>query len=171
MSIAKILVPVRGDGKGENVLAHAAAIARRHNAHIEAMHCRARPEDMIPHGLAVPTALRKQMQAQVVELANAEEASLQELFSELMGRLGLDLIEAGVPPRDRPSVGYNPRPARARQPSDGECRGLQRGVGYHFESNQEMGFERRRARNCGCEQGCQDEEEAPEAGVSRNKIG
>ncbi len=25
MSIAKILVPVRGDGKGENVLAHAAA--------------------------------------------------------------------------------------------------------------------------------------------------
>jgi nucleotide-binding universal stress UspA family protein len=106
MSIAKILVPIRGDGMGENVLAHAAAIARRHNAHIEAMHCRARPEDMIPHGLAVPTALRKQMQAQVVELANAEEASLQELLSELMGRLGLELIETGVPPRDRPSVGW-----------------------------------------------------------------
>ena len=106
MSIAKILVPVRGDGMGENVLAHAAAIARRHNAHIEAIHCRARPEDMIPHGLVVPMALRETMQAHVVELANAEEASLQELFSELTERLGLDLIETGVPPRDRPSVGW-----------------------------------------------------------------
>ncbi len=27
MSIAKILMPVRGDGKGANVLAHAAAVA------------------------------------------------------------------------------------------------------------------------------------------------
>jgi hypothetical protein len=76
MSIAKILVPVRGDGKGENVLAHAAAIARRHNAHIEAVHYRARPKDLIPHGGAVPPALREQLEAQAVELANAEEASL-----------------------------------------------------------------------------------------------
>ena len=59
MSIAKILVPVRGDGKGENVFAHAAAIARRHNAHVEAVHCRARPADMIPQGLFVPAMLRK----------------------------------------------------------------------------------------------------------------
>ena len=71
MSIAKILVPIRGDGKGENVLAHAAAIARRHNAHIEAVHCRARPQDMIPSGVAVPPALRQQLEAPMVELANA----------------------------------------------------------------------------------------------------
>ncbi len=106
MSIAKILVPVRGDGKGENVLAHAAAIARRHNAHIEAVHCRARPQDMIPHGGAVPPALREQLEAQVVELANAEEASLQEKFQARLARLGLDLIETGTPPRDRPSAGW-----------------------------------------------------------------
>ena len=106
MSIAKILVPVRGDGKGENVLAHAAAVARRHNAHIEAVHCRARPQDMIPYGVAVPPALRKQLEAQVVELANAEEASLEALFRDLMGRLGLELIESGTPPRDRPSAGW-----------------------------------------------------------------
>jgi nucleotide-binding universal stress UspA family protein len=106
MSIAKILVPVRGDGKGVNVLAQAAAVARRHNAHIEAMHCRARPQDMIPHGVAVPPALRKQLEAQVVELANAEEASLEALFRDLMGRLGLELIETGTPPRDRPSAGW-----------------------------------------------------------------
>ena len=106
MSIAKILVPVRGDGKGENVLAHAAAVARRHNAHIEAVHCRARPQDMIPHGGAVPPALREQLEAQVVELANAEEASLQERFRARLARLGLELIESGIPPRDRPSAGW-----------------------------------------------------------------
>ncbi len=106
MSIAKILVPVRGDGKGENVLAHAAAIARRHNAHIEAVHCRARPPAMIPHGGAVPPALREQLEAQVVELANAEEASLQERFRARLARLGLELIESGIPPRDRPSAGW-----------------------------------------------------------------
>ncbi len=106
MSIAKILVPVRGDGKGENVLAHAAAIARKHNAHIEAVHCRARPQDMIPSGVAVPPALRKQLEAQAVELANAEEASLQEKFRARLARLGLDLIETGIPPRDRPSAGW-----------------------------------------------------------------
>ncbi len=106
MSIAKILVPIRGDGKGENVLAHAAAIARRHNAHIEAVHCRARPQDMIPSGVAVPPALRKQLEAQMVELANAEEASLQEKFRARLARLGLELIESGIPPRDRPSAGW-----------------------------------------------------------------
>jgi len=106
MSIAKILVPIRGDGKGENVLAHAAAIARRHNAHIEAVHCRARPQDMIPSGVAVPPALRKQLEAQMVELANAEEASLQEKFRARLAQLGLDLIETGIPPRDRPSAGW-----------------------------------------------------------------
>jgi nucleotide-binding universal stress UspA family protein len=106
MSIAKILVPVRGDGKGENVFAHAAAIARRHNAHVEAVHCRARPADMIPQGLFVPAMLRKQIQAQVVELADTEEASLQQLFSDLMGRLGLELVETGTPPHDRPTAGW-----------------------------------------------------------------
>ena len=99
-------MPIRGDGKGENVLAHAAAIARRHNAHIEAVHCRARPQDMIPSGVAVPPALRKQLEAQMVELANAEEASLQEKFRARLARLGLELIETGIPPRDRPSAGW-----------------------------------------------------------------
>jgi len=106
MSIAKILVPVRGDGKGENVLAHAAAIARRHNAHIEAVHCRARPQDLIPYGVVVPPGLRKQIEAQAVELANAEEANLQTLFRELMARLGLEVVETGIPPLDRPTAGW-----------------------------------------------------------------
>ena len=107
MSIAKILVPIRGDGKGEAVLAHAAAIARRHKAHIEAVHCRARPKDLIPYGVVVPKALREQIESQAVTLANAEEASLQQKFQDLLGRLGLELVESGVPPRDRPSASWH----------------------------------------------------------------
>jgi nucleotide-binding universal stress UspA family protein len=106
MSIAKILVPVRGDGKGENVLAHAAAIARRHNSHVQAVHCRPRPADMIPYGVVVPTVLREQIQAQAVGLADAEEASLKELFRDLMQRLDLALVESGTPPHDRPTAGW-----------------------------------------------------------------
>jgi nucleotide-binding universal stress UspA family protein len=106
MSIAKILVPVRGDGKGENVLAHAAAIARRHNAHIEVVHCRSRPKDMIPVGVFLSAGLREQLEAQAVELANAEEANLQGLFRKLMQRLGIEIVETGTPPRDRPTAGW-----------------------------------------------------------------
>ncbi len=106
MSIAKILVPVRGDGKGENVLAHAAAIARRHNAHVEVVHCRPRPQDLIPHGLSVPASLRALLEQQAVDLANAEEANLQGQFRAVIGRLGLEMVEAGVPPLDRPTAGW-----------------------------------------------------------------
>ena len=55
--IHKILVPVRGDGKGDNVLAHAAALARRFSAHIEVTHCRPRPQDLLPYGVPIPSEL------------------------------------------------------------------------------------------------------------------
>ena len=58
--IRKILVPVRGDGKGDNVLAHAAALAHRHGSHIQVAHARARPEDMMPYGVFIPDFLRRQ---------------------------------------------------------------------------------------------------------------
>ncbi len=106
MLIARIMVPVRGDGKGENVLSHAAAVARRHNAHIEAVHCRARPQDMIPYGVVVPRALREQIAAQAVELADAEEARLQGMFRDLVARLGIELVSDGIPSRDRPTASW-----------------------------------------------------------------
>ncbi|MCL5776726.1 universal stress protein [Limibaculum sp. FT325] len=89
MPVKKILVPVRGDGKGENVLAHAAAIARHHHAHVEVLHCRARPADMIPYGVVVPAALREQIKSHAVEIANAEEAALKASFTALLPKLGL----------------------------------------------------------------------------------
>lgn len=106
MSVAKILVPIRGDGKGENVLAHAAAIARRHNSHIEAVHCRARPGDLVPRGVVVPASMRKQIEAQAVELANAEEASLAEKFRRFIDTLGIELVGHGAPARDKATAGW-----------------------------------------------------------------
>ena len=46
--LSRILVPVRGDGMGEVVLSHAAALAHRHSAHIVVAHCRPQPEEMLP---------------------------------------------------------------------------------------------------------------------------
>lgn len=93
MSISKIIVPIRGDGKGEGVLSHAAALGRRHNANIEALHCRARPEDMIPYGVVVPTALREQIKRQAVTVADTEEAALRELFRTKMEAEGYEVVE------------------------------------------------------------------------------
>ena len=91
--IRKILVPVRGDGKGDNVLAHAAALAHRNKSHIEVAHCRVRPQDMMPSGVPLPSMLRKQLARQAEELANFEEASLKDELEALAEKLGLALEE------------------------------------------------------------------------------
>lgn len=88
--IRKILVPVRGDGKGDNVLAHAAAIAHRHTSHVVVVHCRPRAEDLLPFGIYVPDFLRKQLVEQSYILADQEEAGLREELRVLARSLKLD---------------------------------------------------------------------------------
>lgn len=89
--IRKILVPVRGDGKGDNVLAHAASLAHRNKSHVVVTHCRARPEDLLPFGVPLPAMFRKQMMKQAEELADTEEAGLKQELRELVDKLGLAL--------------------------------------------------------------------------------
>jgi nucleotide-binding universal stress UspA family protein len=88
--IRKILVPVRGDGKGDGVLAHAAALAHRYKAHIEVVHCRARPEDLMPFGVPLPEFLRKQIIEQSHKVADQEEAGLRDELGTLATKLKLD---------------------------------------------------------------------------------
>ncbi|MEQ9152145.1 MAG: universal stress protein [Parvibaculum sp.] len=88
--IRKILVPVRGDGKGDNVLAHAAALAHRHDSHVLVVHCRARAEDLIPFGVYIPDFLRKQLVEQSYKLADQEEAGLRDELKVLARKLNLD---------------------------------------------------------------------------------
>ena len=89
--IHKILIPVRGDGKGDNVLAHAAALAHHHHSHIEIIHCRARPEDLIPYGVVIPDFLRKQILKQSYQVADMEEVGLRDEVTVLAAKLNLDL--------------------------------------------------------------------------------
>lgn len=91
MSIRKIVIPIRGDGKGQNVLAHAAALARRYDAHVEALHCRPKPEQMLPYGVPVPAFLKKQIMDSAAGVADEEEKTLRAEFDTLLAPLGLSL--------------------------------------------------------------------------------
>lgn len=94
--IRKILVPVRGDDKGDNVLAHAAALAKRFNAHIEVTHCRPRPQDMLPFGVPVPQFLKDQLQQQAADLADQVESGLKSEFDVLIQRFGVTVSDIPV---------------------------------------------------------------------------
>ena len=89
----KILVPVRGDGKGDNVFAHVVALARPFNAHIVVAHCRTRPQDMIPFGVAVPAGLRDQIIAQSTEIYNQVEAGIRGEIEALCEQHGAQLSD------------------------------------------------------------------------------
>jgi nucleotide-binding universal stress UspA family protein len=91
--IRKILVPVRGDGKGDNVLSHAAALARRFKAHVKITHCRARPEDLMPFGVPIPAFLKKQILEQASDVADQEEAGLKAEVHALAEMLKLRMTE------------------------------------------------------------------------------
>ena len=108
MSIRNILVPVRGDGKGEGVLDHALAVARRFNAHITAVHCRPRPEDMLPFGVYAPTSFRQQITASAAALADEEESRVKALFDDYCARHDLTIVENSLAaPPDRPSASWS----------------------------------------------------------------
>lgn len=102
--LSKILVPVRGDGKGDLVLAHAAALARRFAAHVVVAHCRARPEDMMPFGVPVPSYVRETLMKQAKELADVEEGNLRNELHALS--LKLNLSETDPPHGDTPTVEF-----------------------------------------------------------------
>ncbi|MEO0960057.1 MAG: universal stress protein [Pseudomonadota bacterium] len=102
--IRKVMMPVRGDGKGDNVLRHAATLAHAHSAHIEITHCRPRPEDLMPYGIPVPDFLRKQLVAQSYELADTEEAKLRGTLETYAG--ALDLVDDGAARGTRATYGW-----------------------------------------------------------------
>ncbi len=84
MALRTITLPVRGDGKGNNVLAHASVLAKRYNAHITVLHCRARPNDMMPFGVPIPRMMRDQLIESATKLADEEEQALHSEFSSLI---------------------------------------------------------------------------------------
>lgn len=92
----KILVPVRGDGKGDKALAYAASLARGGDKHIVIVHCRPSPEDMLPYGIPLPQILRKQILEQASTLADVEEKGLIEELEALAKTLNLNLSGTAI---------------------------------------------------------------------------
>ncbi|MEM6941672.1 MAG: universal stress protein [Pseudomonadota bacterium] len=87
--LKSILVPVRGDGMVATVLAHAAELAKQHNAHVQVVHCRAQPQDLIPQGIPLSGFARKTMYEQAGELANRQEEHLRGILRRLARDFGL----------------------------------------------------------------------------------
>jgi nucleotide-binding universal stress UspA family protein len=106
MTIRRILVPVRGDGKGEGVLDYAVLLARRFKAHVDVLHCRPRPEDMLPFGVSVPAMLRKNILASAGSVADQEERQVRDLFDAYCERNDLTVVGGPPGPDDRVSLSW-----------------------------------------------------------------
>jgi len=102
--LSRILVPVRGDGMVETVLAHAAAIARRHGSHVVVAHCRALPEDLMPYGVPLPAFVRDTVIKQAHDLADQQEAQLRTDLHRIAAAVGLS--ESDAHEGDIPTVSF-----------------------------------------------------------------
>ena len=102
--LPKILVPVRGDGMGQTLMRHAAALAHQHKAHVVVAHCRAKPDEMIPFSTLMPAFARETILSQAAELADQEEEALREALHETARNL--DLSETSRPDRTCATVEF-----------------------------------------------------------------
>ncbi|MDD9878238.1 MAG: universal stress protein [Magnetovibrio sp.] len=107
MTIRTILVPVRGDGKGEGVLDHALALARPFDAHINVVHCRARPEDLLPYSTVITESMRETILESARASAADEEARLQGIFMEYLETREIVLVEDPPVPEGRVSASWH----------------------------------------------------------------
>ena len=107
MTIRTILVPIRGDGTGEQVLDHAYALGAPFGAHISVVHCRPRPEDLIPFGVAVPKSWRDQITSSATGIADTEEAQLRELFNSYVSSHSIELCDTRPAPHDRLTISWS----------------------------------------------------------------
>jgi len=87
-------VSVRGDGKGEGVLDHALAVAKRFNAHISVMHTHAKPEDLLPFGsLAITEDMCKQIIESATTSAATEELRLKEFLMNYLKSRDIPMVD------------------------------------------------------------------------------
>lgn len=109
MSIKSIVVPIRGDGKGESVLNLAVAIGKKFNAHIDVLHVHAKPEDMIPYGVPLTAAFKRTIMEAADNLAQQEEERLAALFHKYCKDHNIEEVpvDADSFPLDRLSISWH----------------------------------------------------------------
>ena len=94
--IREIVMPVRGDNKGDNVFAHAVCLAKRFQAHVLVTHCRPRAEDLMPYGIAIPAALKKLVLDQSKGVADQVEDGMRAELNVLADKLGITLSDQPI---------------------------------------------------------------------------
>jgi nucleotide-binding universal stress UspA family protein len=93
MTIKTILVPVRGDGKGEKVIDHALAVARRFKAHIEVLHSHPKPEDLVPFAVFPMASVRRQLTVSAAKAATVEGARVKRLFAKYLKAKKVPIVD------------------------------------------------------------------------------
>ena len=88
-SLHTIMLPARGDGKADNVLAHAAVLAKRFGARVRVVHCHPKPDDLMPFGVVIPTVMRTQIEEAALRNVEVTRDQLIAEFKELAARFGL----------------------------------------------------------------------------------
>lgn len=107
MAFRTILVPLRGDGRGESVLDHACALGRHFNAHIRAVHCKPRAKDLIPFGVAVPALVRDQISSSAASITDDEVDRLKSLFDAYVEKNAITVCETRPPLHDTLTISWS----------------------------------------------------------------
>lgn len=106
MSIRTILVPVRGDGKGEGVLDHAVALATPFSAHIDVIHCQSPAAELLPYSTVITAAMRQTILDAAVTASHDEAERLQRLFADYLASRKIDLLDQPPAPAGRVSAAW-----------------------------------------------------------------
>ncbi len=106
MEIKSILVPIRGDGRGELVLDYARLIASRSGAHIQAVHAQARPEDYLPFGTLISGKMRETILQSAITTAKDEEDHYRVLFTDYCTRNKLTILDKPPSPGNRMTASW-----------------------------------------------------------------
>ena len=83
-----IMLPVRGDGKGRNLLAHATVLAKRSAARVRIVHCHPTLDDIMPYDTVMPSVLRKQIEKAAGRNADVTREKLTTEFQMLAEEFG-----------------------------------------------------------------------------------
>lgn len=106
MAIKTILVPIRGDGKGEGVLDHAFAVASRFGAHIEAIHAQPKPEEYLPFGTLISGGMKETILQSAQANAKEEETHFRSLFNEYCTTKKLTILEKPPSPGNQVTASW-----------------------------------------------------------------
>ena len=75
------------------MFAHAATLALRYQSHIKVLHCRPRPEDLMPYGIAISASLQKLLLSQSAGVADQVEDSMRKELEALAEQLKIRISE------------------------------------------------------------------------------